>query len=114
MADPIYFAPIRTPLVDTRNGLMAREWYLFFQALWLRTGGTQAPDTDDSPADTNQGLVADQVQISLDDSNQLNQSPLPQALDAQVEQLFVMLAGQQDQIAELVKDIQALRQGPVI
>jgi hypothetical protein len=46
MPDPIYFAPLRVPLVDPRTGLMAREWYLFFQALWLRTGGTEAPTPD--------------------------------------------------------------------
>jgi hypothetical protein len=44
MGDALYFAPLRTPLTDSRTGLMSREWYLFFQALWLRTGGVTGMD----------------------------------------------------------------------
>lgn len=59
MADPIYFAPLRVPLVDTRTGLMSREWYLFFQALWLRTGGVVAPDYQDVLLLSSQPAVGD-------------------------------------------------------
>lgn len=56
MADPIYFSPLRTPLVDARTGLMAREWYLFFQALWLRTGGVSGPSNEDLLQGQSEGL----------------------------------------------------------
>jgi hypothetical protein len=47
MSDPIFFAPLRVPVIDSRTGLMAREWYLFFQAMFLRIGGTQSFTPDD-------------------------------------------------------------------
>jgi hypothetical protein len=47
MTDPIFFAPLRVPVIDSRTGLMSREWYLFFQAMYLRVGGTSAPTNDD-------------------------------------------------------------------
>lgn len=47
MTDPIFFAPLRVPVIDERTGLMAREWYLFFQAMFLRIGGIQAFSPDE-------------------------------------------------------------------
>lgn len=47
MSEPIFFAPLRVPVIDSRTGLMSREWYLFFQAMYLRVGGTTAPTNDD-------------------------------------------------------------------
>lgn len=48
MSSPsIFFAPLRIPVVDTTTGLMRREWYLFFQALFDRVGGAIAPTPDD-------------------------------------------------------------------
>lgn len=46
-SNPIYFAPQRVPLVDPKTGLMARPWYLFFQALFDRSGGSSAQSVDD-------------------------------------------------------------------
>lgn len=47
MSDAIFFAPLKVPITDVRTGLMSREWYLFFQSLYLRVGGTTAPTNDD-------------------------------------------------------------------
>lgn len=47
MSDAIFFAPLRVPVVDERTGLMSREWILFFQAMFLRVGGTQAFNPED-------------------------------------------------------------------
>lgn len=58
----IFFAPLKVPLTDTRTGLMSREWYLFFQALFLRVGGSQGSSTDDLQ------LVADMDDATDDDS----------------------------------------------
>jgi hypothetical protein len=46
-AQPIFFAPLRVPITDPNTGLISREWYLFFQAMYLRVGGAQAPTPDD-------------------------------------------------------------------
>ena len=101
MADPIYFAPLRVKLVDARTGLMAREWYLFFQALWLRTGGVEAPSNDDVLISISQGLGVAEVQASVDTGAQAT------------GQIPTYVSALQDQMAEMAKEIQALKQGVV-
>lgn len=102
MADPIYFAPIRTRVVDPANGLMSREWYLFFQALWLRVGGADAPSSDDlTQAPAYAGLNVADIQATLQTGIEDNaQEPTTAELAAQ--------------IAELRKEIDGLKQGVVI
>lgn len=102
MAEPIYFAPLRVPLVDARTGLMAREWYLFFQALWLRTGGVEAPSSDDLLVNISQGLGTAEVQAAID------------AIRQELEQLPTYVSALRDEMAELRREIEALKQGPVL
>lgn len=45
---PIFFAPLKVPVTDPQTGLMSRDWYLFFQAMFLRVGGAQAFTPDDN------------------------------------------------------------------
>ena len=45
MTDAIIPAP-RVPFFDTRTGMMTREWFLFLQEVFGRTGGTAGPDGD--------------------------------------------------------------------
>lgn len=47
MSGAIFFAPLRVPVIDLRTGLMNREWILFFQAMYLRIGGTTALSNED-------------------------------------------------------------------
>lgn len=47
MTNPIYFAPYQVALVEPTTGLMSRPWYLFFQALFNRVGGSSGPSNDD-------------------------------------------------------------------
>lgn len=35
--------PARVPLVDPNTGLVTREWYKFFEQVFIRGGGTYAP-----------------------------------------------------------------------
>lgn len=111
---PIYFAPSRVPVIDARTGLMSREWYLFFQAMFLRTGGTQAPDQDDlamsaplvnSPPD----LAALQTAV-LDLASQ---SPPAIPAAAVVEALQAEMQETRDQVAELLKTVQDMRQAAI-
>lgn len=46
-SNPIYFAPYQVALVEPSTGLMSRPWYLFFQALFNRVGGSIGPSNDD-------------------------------------------------------------------
>lgn len=95
---PIFFAPLRVPVADQRTGLMSREWYLFFQALWMRTGGSVAPpSTDDLLESIEQGIGAADVQAVLQtELNATRQLP----------------GGFFD--FELRKDLEALSQGPTL
>lgn len=67
MSDPIFFAPLRVPLTDARTGLMSREWYLFFQAMFLRIGGTQSFTPDDLQ-------IMGDVNDATDDGNDIRAS----------------------------------------
>ena len=83
----------RVPFIDERTGLMAREWYRFFQTLFVNTGGA-----------SNLTLAA--LQLS------------PPELDAGAEtSTIATLAGTQpqhsDALAALAQDVQALSLAPV-
>ena len=76
--------------------VFTRPWFLFLQALWTRQGGASAPDTTD--------LV-----------QRFGQEPQAQdQMAAAVERLQGEVAEQREQIAELHKEIQAIRQGTLI
>lgn len=47
MTDALKFVPPRVPLVDARTGVIAREWYLFLQGLYIRVGGAVAPNNNE-------------------------------------------------------------------
>lgn len=102
MPDPIFFAPLRVPLTDARTGLMSREWYLFFQALWLRTGGADGPNIDDLLQNSADGIgTADVLALQVSGFEELAQLP-------------TTVAELREQVAALVKEIDALKQGPII
>lgn len=114
-ATPIYFAPLRVPLIDASTGLMKREWYLFFQALFLRIGGTSAPTNDDlaisaPPSNVMPDVVALQNAL-LDLTGQGPPPLLP--LDA-VDPLNAQLQEARELITTLQSTIQDLRQSPVV
>lgn len=41
MSDPTSIISLRVPLVDPKTGMMSREWYRFFNSLFLLTGSGQ-------------------------------------------------------------------------
>ena len=51
--------PPRVPLMDPRNGLISREWYLFFLSLFNQTGGSVV-----SLEDVQKGPPAEAVDVS--------------------------------------------------
>lgn len=80
-ANPIFFAPLKVPVTDPQTGLMTRDWYLFFQAMFLRVGGSQGTGTDDLQliADTDDATVNDaQASIAdLERAQALDEPQLP-------------------------------------
>lgn len=128
MSDPIFFAPLRVPVINERTGLMAREWYLFFQAMFIRVGGSSGttilinPDLLQSPAAPGVAeLFA--LQASAADAAAQAPPPIPNiALDDQspvvipgitFDDLLGELRQTRDQVAELTKRFQDMQQGTV-
>lgn len=126
MTNPIYFAPYQVPLVDLKTGIIRREWYLLFQAMFNRSGGSTGQSTDDllqgipnelgaaellalqsSAADAAGQLPPSIPALTLDD-----QSP-PVIAQLPSNDLSAELNQARDQVAELQKRIQDLQQGPV-
>jgi hypothetical protein len=110
VSDPIYFAPIRTRFVDERTGLMAREWYLFFQALWLRSGG--ALSNDDLAISISQGLGFGEIQAQqISEDQALAQIPPgnPITVAENLEWMTAQLAFFQSQLAEILKQLQDIK-----
>lgn len=95
MRDPIFFAPLRVPLVDDRTGLMSREWILFFQAMYLRIGGIQAFSVDDLQ------LVGD-VNDAIDDGSDVR------AATADLERALGLIDEPQASVAADLAELQAL------
>jgi len=90
------------------NETFTRPWFLFFQTVWERLGGGVGIDDDalllaPQPQDYGAAYAAQQ------DAGQAPVwTPEQQVV---VDQLQTELASQRDQIAELLKEIQALKQG---
>jgi hypothetical protein len=87
----------RVEFIDPRTGLMAREWYRFFLNLFTLTGGG-----------TNVGSLTD---LQLGPPVQNQQVDIDAALDA--AQLGYGSAVSIDQIAEMMKRVEALEAAPL-
>lgn len=85
--------PPRVPLMDPRNGLISREWYLFFLSLFNQTGGSAV-----SLEDIQKGPPTQDLDIS--------------ALLAQASLNAESSSALLSQYAMLASDVQALALGP--
>lgn len=114
-SDPIFFAPLKVPLTDPRTGLMSREWYLFFQSLFIRVGGTSGttilinPDLLQDPVSPG---GAESLALQLAASDAFGQ--LPVAIPSTTfDDVLSELQQTRDLVGELMKRIQDLQQGTV-
>lgn len=95
----IKFVPPRVPIADS-GGFVTREWYLFLQGVFGRVGGAIGPST----ADLNESAFEDAG------------SSETVALLFSVEQAARQsgeLSSLRDQVAELQKQIDSIRQGTI-
>jgi len=128
MSEALRFVPPRVALVDPRTGMISREWYLFFQGVFNRVGGADGVGTseleaslfeDAGSSETNAMLFALEqdtgqvppMQQGTPDSV-LDQTPA-RYLDA-VDILTTELSELQARMAELVKEIDALKQSVLL
>lgn len=126
MTNPIYFAPYQVPLVDLQTGIIRREWYLLFQAMFNRSGGSTGQSTDDLlQGIPNELGAAELLALQSSAADAAGQLPLPVSMPPADDQsppviaqpaandVLAELYQARDQVAELQKRIQDLQQGPV-
>jgi hypothetical protein len=114
MSANIFFAPIRTPFVDPTTGIINRQWYLFLQALFNRTGGTIAPGVEDVLQSVDMGLDASTVfGVQQADMQGINQLP-PGATAIFPDDLSAQVAELRELVAQLMTTVQAIQQGAII
>jgi hypothetical protein len=120
MSDPIKLPSARQPVTETdpqtQVTMFSRPWFLFFQLVYQRIGGSFGVPNEDlgiAPFNTPQGVSFAQ---SGDD---LAQAPAPADLRlwadiAQALELRPVVGSLQEQVAELTKKINDLQQGTFI
>jgi hypothetical protein len=114
MSDPIKLPSPRQPVVDidpeTKVAMFSRPWFLFFQLVFQRIGGSVGTTTDElAPVDSGQLPGS----FALSD---LAQGPNPDFqgnfIDSvQALELRAVVGSLQDQVAELAKKFNDLQQG---
>lgn len=110
---PIFFAPYQTPFVDLKTGIISREWYLFLQAMFNRTGGSTGPSATSD--DILQGIpndlgAAELLALQAGAAQDAAQVPpsIPQLI---IDDSLINLNEARELVATLLQQIQDLRQG---
>lgn len=118
----IKFIPPRVPLTDPRTGVISREWFLFLQGVFERVGGATGPSTTDisvslfedaGTGETNATIFAvDQAlsQLPVPGCSVALGDQTPRQEHAQLTHLQCELNGLRELVAEMAKEIQALKQ----
>ena len=116
--------PVRVPLVDPATGVITREWYRFFEQVFIRVGGNSAQSNDELTVDLHddagiEELKADAYRIR--DELNLTPQPLPQtdyqdqappgAFFTPIEDPNGRIEALQAQLNALAIEIDALKQG---
>ena len=114
MTDPLRFMPPRVQLTDPRTGMVSREWYLFFQGVFNRIGGSNGAGTSDITESLFEDAGSSETNAMLFELEQAaGQYPTPQPLA--IEQVLqAEISELRDTVAELKKDLDAIRQGTLI
>lgn len=114
MTDPLRFVPPRVQFVDPRTGMINREWYLFLQGVFIRVGGANGASSTDIVASLFEDAGSSETNAMLFELEQAaGQYVTPQPLT--VEQVLqAEIAELRDTVAELKKDLDAIRQGTLI
>jgi hypothetical protein len=117
MTDAIKFPAIRQPATEENDQgveIFTRPWYLFFQQLYQRTGGAISQNNSDLEASLFEDAGVSETNASLFSAEQAaGQLPYPQLVQL-IENLQAELSAQRDTIAELVKEIDSIKQGQMI
>jgi hypothetical protein len=114
MTDPLRFVPPRVAFVDPRTGMITREWYLFLQGIFNRVGGANGESTADIIASLFEDAGSSETNAMVFEVERaLSQIPSPQPLTT-TDILLAEISELRATVAELKKDLDALRQGTLI
>jgi hypothetical protein len=115
MTEAIKFVPPRVPLTDPDTGTITREWYLFLQGVFFRIGGSTGASIPDVSASMFEDAGSGETNSLLFNFQQSSsQSPPYPDLQQVVDALENQVAQQREQLAEVVKELQAIKQGTLI
>ena len=127
MTEPLRFVPPRVPFVDPRTGMVTREWYLFLQGIFIRIGGADGASSADIVASLFEDAGSSETNAVLFNVEQsFSQIPVVQPPDAPIDSLApyalpvtldnitAELSALQDRVAELVKELDSIKQGTLI
>lgn len=104
-SNPIYFAPMRVPLVDPDTGIITREWYFLFQAMFQRSNNSQ--DLQQLPISSPE---ADEALVAIAALQNIA-PPAPVLSNTDEPTLLEQIAQLRELVADLTTQIQGLRQG---
>jgi len=117
MSESIKFPSIRQPVTMTDDRgveTFTRPWFLFFQQIFERVGGTLGQSTSDLGASLFEDAGTSETNATIFSVEQsLSQLP-PDSIYQLVENLTAELAAQRDILAEVQKELDAIKQGQLI
>lgn len=125
MTEALKFVPPRVPLVTPATGIISREWYMFFQGVFDRIGGSTGPNMfdlvqalpEDAGLEELKALLyatADSAAQSVQPQPDLFDDALAQSVQPQpnlLEDALAEIHNLREELAELTKTVQALQQG---
>lgn len=111
MTEALKFLPPRVPLTDPYTGLISREWYLFFQGVFNRIGGSKGPSITDNAISLFEDAGSGETNALIFETQQ-SLSQTPQYEQYVNDALMAELSGLRELVAEQAKEIDALKQSP--
>lgn len=117
MSNALKFVPPRVPLTDPRTGLISREWFLFFQGVFERIGGATGESTTDLTGSMFEDAgIEESKAFAFGVVQDLGQAPLPVQMnqDPTLSELQTSVQELRDLVAELLKEVQVLKQSPIL
>ncbi len=115
MTSSIKFPSARQPVTLSENGteVFTRPWFLFFQAVYERVGGASGPSVLDLSESLFEDAGTGETNAMLFDAQQAFEQ-LPRPLVELIEQLTTSQQTLLSEVAELRKELDAIKQGPTL
>lgn len=106
--------PVRVPLVDPNTGVITREWYRFFEQVFVRVGGDEGQTNNELTVDLHDDAGIEEIKLdSYRIRDELNQTPPIQAQAEYQDQaptgvFFTPTEDQSGRLESLEAQVQAL------